>query len=112
MPPPTMTTRAVDGGAARGSEKVERTGVLPTWVVVTNANPEYRAKALNPEIERLRELEPSDQPIGFLYRITGFAPEDPPAESKNQHLIPHGFDRTAMLGLPIEATAVATSPKA
>jgi hypothetical protein len=30
-----MTTRAVDGGAARGSEKVDWTGVLPTWVVVT-----------------------------------------------------------------------------
>jgi hypothetical protein len=107
-----MTTRAVDGGAAGGNEKLERTGVLRTWVVVTGANPEYRAEALNPEIERLRALEPSDQPIGFVYRITGFGPEDPPAESKNQQLIPHGFDRTAMLGLPIEATAVATSPKA
>ena len=107
-----MTTRAVDGGAAGGNEKLERTGVLRTWVVVTGANPEYRAEALNPEIERLRALEPSDQPIGFVYRITGFGPEDPPAGSKNQQLIPHGFDRTAMLGLPIEATAVATSPKA
>lgn len=107
-----MTTRAVDGGAAGGNEKLERTGVLPTWVVVTSANPEYRAEALNPEIERLRELEPSDQPIGFLYQITGFGPEDPPAESKNQQLIPHGFDRTAMLGLPIEATAAARFPEA
>jgi hypothetical protein len=107
-----MTTRAVDGGAAGGNEKLERTGVLRTWVVVTGGNPECRAEALNPEIERLRALELSDQPIGFLYRITGFGPEDPPAESKNQQLIPRGFDRTAMLGLPIEATAVATSPTA
>jgi hypothetical protein len=45
-----MTTRAEEGGTAGGSEKVERTGVLPTWVVVTGANPEYRAEALNPEI--------------------------------------------------------------
>ncbi len=49
-----MTTRAVDGGAAGGNEKLERTGVLRTWVVVTGANPEYRAEPLNPEIERLQ----------------------------------------------------------
>ena len=70
MPPPTMTTRAEEGGTAGGSEKVERTGVFPTWVVVTEINPEYRAEALNPEIERLRELELSDQPIGFWCGIT------------------------------------------
>jgi len=39
-------------------------------VVVTGGNPEYRAEALNPEIERLRELELSDQPIGFWCGIT------------------------------------------
>ena len=49
-----MTTRAEEGGTAGGSEKVERTGVLRTWVVVTGANPEYRAEALNAEIERLQ----------------------------------------------------------
>ena len=46
-----MTTRAVEGGTAGGSEKVERTGVLPTWVVVTGANPEDRAETLNPEFQ-------------------------------------------------------------
>ena len=63
-----MTTRAVDGGTAGCSEKVERTGVLPTWVVVTSANPEYRAEALNPELERL-------QPTGHPSEI--FMESDP-----------------------------------
>ena len=105
-----MTTRAVDGGAARGSEKVDWTGVLRTWVVVTESNPEDRAEALNPEIERLRELKLPDQPIGFQCRITRFGPKYPPAESKNLNFIPRGFDKTAMLGLPIEAKATAKFP--
>ena len=50
MPPPTMTTRAEEGGTAGGSEKVERTGVFPTWVVVTGINLEDGTTTLNPEI--------------------------------------------------------------
>jgi hypothetical protein len=46
-----MTTRAEEGGTAGGSEKVERTGVFPTWVVVTEINLEDGARTLNPEIQ-------------------------------------------------------------
>jgi hypothetical protein len=91
---------------------LERTGVLRTWVVVTGANPEYRAETLNAEIERLLELRFFGQPMRFQCRIKRFGPKHPPTESKNQDLTPRGFDRTAMPGLPIEAMVVATSPKA